>query len=209
MPYRALDAFNVWVPGDGPIGDRVTAFLCQTGYPNTAKHSTAVAAEARCIAGLVGADENAAETAGWLHDISAVISPADRVIVAECWGLDVLPEELRFPPIIHQKLSVILAKELFEVNDPRILSAIGCHTTLKPGASQLDKVVFVADKIAWDQPGDPPYRDAMPHALDHSLDAAALIYLEYLWQQRDSLPVLHPWAVAAYRELTHCISEDA
>ena len=52
------------------------------------------------------------------------------------------------------------------------------------------------------QAGDPPYLDAIATALDHSIDAAALVYLDYLWQRRDLLPVLHPWAAAAYRELS-------
>lgn len=143
-----LSDFGVMVPSGRSLGDAVTEFLRSAGYPKTAEHSAAVASESRRITELFGADENAAEISGWLHDISAVIPPSDRLFVAESLDLEVLPEEREFPLIIHQKLSVILAKELFEVDDPRILSAIGCHTTLKPGATPLDKLLFVADKIA-------------------------------------------------------------
>ena len=123
---------------------------------------------------MFGVDGDAAESAGWLHDVSVVIPPSDRLIVAESFGLEILPEERRFSLIIHQKLSAAVALDVFRVDDPDVLNAIGCHTTLKAGATQLDKVLFVADKIAWDQPGDPPYLDAILQALDHSLDAAAL-----------------------------------
>jgi HD superfamily phosphohydrolase YqeK len=99
-------------------------------------------------------------------------------------------------------LSVVLAREVFNVRDEGILSAIGCHTTLKANASPLDKVVFVADKLAWDQPGTPPYKTEMIAALEHSLDSAALVYLQYLWDRRDTLRVVHPWMVAAYMELS-------
>lgn len=191
------------VPPVDSLSDRVDGFLRRAGYPQTADHSAAVAAEARRIAGLFGVDGAAAEFAGWLHDVSVVIPPSDRLIFAESLVLEILPEERRFSLVIHQKLSAAIASEVFQVDDPDVLNAVGCHTTLKAGASQLDKALFVADKIAWDQSGDPPYLDAMLQALNRSLDAAALVYLDYLWQQRDSLPVLHPWAAAAYRELSH------
>jgi len=63
----------------------------------------------------------------------------------------------------------------------------------------LDKIVFVADKIAWDQPGAPPYLAAL--ADTSSLDAGVCVYLETLWQQRESLAVTHPWFEAAYYQL--------
>ncbi len=82
-----------------------------------------------------------------------------------------------------------------------MLSAIECHTTLKGNPSELDKIVFVADKIAWDQSGTPPYLDDLLAALDRSLDQAALVYLDFLWDQREQLRVVHPWMVAARAHL--------
>ena len=39
----------------------------------------------------------------------------------------------------------------FGIEDNEILSAIECHTTLKKNYSDIDLVLFVADKIKWDQ----------------------------------------------------------
>jgi len=103
--------------------------------------------------------------------------------------------------IIHQKLSVVLARDIFYVTDTGILSAIGCHTTLKASASRLDKVVFLADKIAWDQDGKPPYIKKVTAALEESLDAGVRVYLNYLWERRDQLLVIHPWLIEAHEEL--------
>ncbi len=90
-----------------------------------------------------------------------------------------------------------IAKHAFAVPDGEVLSAIACHTTLKANASLTDKIVFVADKIAWDQTGTPPYLKEVLEGLDTSIDSAALAYLDYLWHLRDKLRVLHPWAVEA------------
>jgi len=185
----------------GDVAQDAVAFLRRHDCPETALHSAAVAAEAQCIAALVSVETVRAAQAGWLHDISAVIPAVERVTVAEALGIPVLPEERTLPMILHQKLSVVLARDLFGVTDAAVLSAIGCHTTLKPGASALDKVLFVADKLAWDQPGEPPYRVDLEAALAHSLDAAACVYLRYLWERRVTLAVVHPWLAAAHAHL--------
>nr|WP_223831714.1 hypothetical protein [Bacillus swezeyi] len=56
-----------------------------------------------------------AATAGIWHDISAVIPNVKRIAVAEALGIDILPEERVFPMIIHQKLSKVLARDLFHI----------------------------------------------------------------------------------------------
>lgn len=184
------------IPGDA------AALLTAHGRAETAGHCANVAGEARRLAARFGADMGRAETAGWLHDISAVIPAAQRLDYARQWRLEILPEEAAAPMLLHQRQSAVLAAEVFGVSDPAILSAIGCHTTLKASPSVLDKVVFLADKIAWDGAGAPPYQDAILHAVEISLDEACWCYLDYLWSRRATLAAVHPWFVAAYHELS-------
>lgn len=196
-----LEVFRQEFKHTGDVPRDAVRFLRLYDHSETARHVTQVAAKAGELAERFGLDRGAAVIAGFLHDISAVIPNEQRIEVALTYGLEVLPEERKLPMITHQKLSALMARDLFGVTDGGILSAIGCHTTLKMNASALDKVVFVADKIAWDQAGTPSYLEKLEAALEQSLDAAALVYLESLWQQRESLPVLHPWAEEAYHQL--------
>jgi predicted HD superfamily hydrolase involved in NAD metabolism len=191
----------------GDMRSDVSAFLVHHGFPQTVDHSVCVVAEARRLAARFGEDGRLAEVAGWLHDVSAVLPVGRRAWFARQLGLDVLPEEQVAPMIIHQRLSAVMARQIFGITDGMVLSAIECHTTLKADASPLDKVVFVADKVAWDQPGAPPYLECVLSGLERSLDQAALIYLRYLWQRRDTLAVVHPWFVDAYRQLS-AVSAD-
>lgn len=185
----------------GNIRVDANALLVHHGCSRTASHSVDVAGEAKRLARRWGECPNDAELAGLLHDISAVVPAGKRLALAEGSGIEVVAEERQFPMIIHQKLSAAMAVELFAVKSAEVISAIGCHTTLKAGASKLDKIVFVADKISWDQPGTPPYLAEILKAADHSIDRAAYVYLRYLWSIRDELPVLHPWVEQAYRQL--------
>ena len=186
----------------GAVAEDVVLFLRHHGLPQTAAHSAAVSAEARRLAIRFGADPEAAAVAGWLHDSSAPIPNHERIAAAETLGVPVLPEERLFPMIVHQKLSLVIARDLFGVADDAILSAIGCHTTLRAAPAQLDTLLFVADKISWDQPGSPPYLNDIQTALARSLDEAALCYINYLWARRAELRVIHPWLAAARASLS-------
>lgn len=197
----ALDAYMHGLALTGDARTDVLAVLSHHGFQKTIAHSLQVAAESQRLALRFGADPEQAELAGWLHDISAIVPQDERLSLAEQLGLEILPEERLAPMLIHQKLSEAIAREVFRISHADVLSSIGCHTTLKPGAGLLDKVLFVADKIQWDQPGAPPYLPELLARLERSLDGAALCYLEYLWQRRDELPALHPWAKWAYLDL--------
>ena len=198
---QRINALTTNFTPTGHLRRDVATFLTLHNQVHTAGHVAQVAAEARQLAERFGAVTEEAEVAGLLHDISAVIPNEERIAAAHTFGIEVLPEEAAFPMIIHQKLSMVLAREPFGVTAPAPLSAIGCHTTLKANASLLDKVVFVADKIRWDQAGEPPYLSDLQQALDRSLDQAVFCYLDYLWQQRATLRVIHPWLAAAHAQL--------
>jgi predicted HD superfamily hydrolase involved in NAD metabolism len=189
------------VPLTGDPCSDMAVFLAHHGHTETVDHSHRVAVEAEKLATRFGANPSHARIAGCLHDVSAAIPVAKRASVAEALGLEILPEEEAAPMLLHQKLSAVMARDVFGIADRASLCAIQCHTTLKASASLLDKVVFVADKVAWDQSGVPPYLKDITHALRRSLDQAALCYLDYLWQRRDTLLAVHPWFVQAYKEL--------
>ena len=192
-------------PLSGSLLEEVSAFFDLHGYPGTLEHSRRVGAEAGRLAGRFDLDVDDAATAGLLHDISAVVQPGRRLEIAHELKIEVLPEEYIFPMILHQKISASMARRLFGITDQSILQAIGCHTTLRSGASDLDKVVFLADKLEWDQPGENPLRRQILDAMDRSLDNAAWLYLNHLWQKRETLPVVHPWLVSAWQDLRNSL----
>lgn len=199
MPTNPLDPFINDFKATGNLEADVESFL--VGFEHTFVHMGQVAKKAVELARLFQGNESNVYQAAWLHDISTVIPNEQRVSVAQALGIELLSEEISFPMIIHQKLSLVIARDYFGIQDNDILSAITCHTTLKKGASLSDKIVFVADKIAWDQEGQPPYIKDIEAALDDSINAASLVYLNFLWEQRESLKVLHPWVSEARADL--------
>ena len=184
----------------GILEKDVPAFLIHHECPNTAAHTRAVVKAARELSIRFNLDSRQAETAAWLHDISAVFPNDQRLEISRQLGIDIFPEEEQVPLLLHQKISAVIAKELFAVTEQPVLDAIGCHTTLKAEPFPLELVVFVADKLAWDQRGFPPYKAEMEAALDQSLEATAWVYQNYLWHS-DKLKIIHPWMRDSYLEL--------
>jgi len=196
-----IEGIEMEVRCTGDVCSDALEFLKRHNHERIAEHSIRVKKAAEGLANRFHVSAQKAGIAGVMHDISGVIPNEKRIAAAEALGIDILPEERIFPMIIHQKLSKVMARDLFQVADQDILNAIECHTTLKKNPSQLDLVLFSADKIEWDQTGTPPYIKELHEALEISLEHGAFVYIQYLWKQKDKLKVVHPWLKDAYYHL--------
>ena len=166
----------------GSLEQDIKNLLERNGKSATYAHVASVAAANADIAARFGLNASACRQAALLHDVSAIIRPTDMLGYAEENRLELCEAERRFPFLLHQRISRIIAEDYFGVTDEAVLSAIECHTTLRPHASRQDMALFLADKIAWDQPGVPPFDAAVRAALEHSLERACLEYMTYMVQ---------------------------
>lgn len=164
-------------------------------------HSLRVAEKAKLLAKQFGINENLAEVAGLLHDISGVYPNEEKLELCKKLNMEILLEEEKFPMILHQKISRVMAMEIFNISNKEILEAINCHTTLRSNASPLDMVLFIADKIEWDQKGAPPYINEVEKALNTSLELSAFKFIKYQMDNKENLKVIHPWLLEAYLDL--------
>lgn len=165
-------------------------------HPELIEHSKEVAEECYKLGELFSVDPIKCYVSGLLHDVGGIIDTKDRVIVAESLGLELFNEENEFPLIIHQKLSSYCAHTAFKIESEDVLQAIKCHTTLRKNYSLLDLIVFVADKVRWDQKGEPPYLNNLnKYIKDKNLEGAAKYYIDYI--MANGIKVYHPWIVEA------------
>lgn len=175
-------------------------FLYANGKQKTASHCIDVAETSERLAVQFGLNSAVVRTAAMLHDISAVIKPDDMYRYAVAAGWDICEAERRYPFILHQRMSAVIAEGYFHVNEPLIISAITCHSTLKSNPSDYDMLLYLADKLAWDQEGEPPYRDIINDALTTSLAHASFTLIAYLLDNHKLL-YPHTWLMEAMRSL--------
>ena len=187
-------------PLSGDIRTDVKNILLINGKSKTYIHVANVADRNALISKTYDLDHDKCVIAGLLHDISAVIKPEDMLKYAYENRLEVCEAERKYPFLLHQRLSKICAVEYFNISDEEILSAIECHTTLKKCPSKYEMSLFIADKLAWDKGGIPPFYEEVNAALDISLEAACYKYMEYMIEN-DMILCPHDNWIEAYEQL--------
>jgi predicted HD superfamily hydrolase involved in NAD metabolism len=111
--------------------------------PHRAKHSLGVAATCVHLAHAHHLDEKEAWKAGMLHDITKAFSKEEGQKIIARWK----PEWLDIaPPVWHSFTAVIWMKQEMKWYDQKILHAIE-HHTLGDGNTDLDRILYIADKI--------------------------------------------------------------
>jgi len=81
-----------------------------------------------------------------LHDCAKYIGK-DKYPVYGFSNDDNLPE-----PVVHAFLGAKVARQDFGIEDKMVLDAIEFHTTARPNMTELDMIVYVADKTEKSRP---------------------------------------------------------
>ncbi len=173
-------------------------------------HVSRVVTEARRLAHQHDIDEERVVIAALGHDLYRAHSPDDLVREAEAAGLSPNAEERSQPILLHGPLAAKLMAERYGIDDAEVLAAARHHTTARAGMSELEKLLFVADKIEPEKArAEPALAEAhraahqVAHEATHKdLDAVMRLILDY--QVSRALErgwPLHPDTVAARNEL--------
>lgn len=202
---RRLCPYICWIEPTGDVEADVRVILAANGKPGTLRHVLKVAEAALPWAKRWDLEEECVVQAALLHDISAIMRPADMLVYAREQSWNLAPCEIEYPFLLHQRVSRALAARLFSVKDERVLSPIECHTTLRPGCDRYDLTLFLMDKLAWDKEGVPPYDALLTQEMEKSPERAALAYIEYALKNGLILDP-HPDLLAAREYLRNFLS---
>ena len=132
------------------------------------------------------------------HDLLRVTPREELLRLADEAGIEPNEAERVEPLLLHGPVAAGLLRERFGIVDAEVLDAVRYHTTGRAGMSDLEKIVFLADKTEPDELAHyPQWREV--HALAQGdLDAAMLRALElYLERARREEWTVHPDVLAA------------
>ena len=152
------------------------------------------------IASQYGLDNTQVTTAALLHNISLIIPENKYLKIAEEYGIEIFPEERNNPYLLHQKISRILAVTEFNICDKEVLNAIACHTTLRPSATLLDKIIFFASKQNNQQAKKITFNNINTSS-EQDLNNYIFSYLFNKTNQESISQSIHPWARKTIEEL--------
>jgi len=150
------------------------------------RHTLGVIDAAVALAERFGGDAEKARIAAVLHDV-AKYWPVERqreaiALDGDAAGLDTL---LYDKELWHSHAGAYVARRDFGVDDDEVLDAIRYHTSGRPGMTQLEKIVCLADYIepGRDFPGVDRLRELSERSLEEALVAGFDGTLRFLIDQ--------------------------
>lgn len=158
-------------------------------------HSISTMREAIELADMYNADRDKCRLAALLHDC-AKINDTDYIEAARKLGIEVDKYERDFPALLHAKLGAYNARHLYGIDDEEIALAIESHTLCRKGMSDVEKIVYIADKIEplRSYPGVEGLRVAARRGLNTGLLACMDFSIAHLRETKDSI---HPGILEA------------
>ena len=110
-------------------------------------HTLGVAYTASALAMRYQEDINKAQIAGFLHDCAKCMDNEEKMSICKKHHILITDIERQNPYLLHAKVGSYIARKKFHIHDADILNAISNHTTGRPGMSQLEKIIYIADYI--------------------------------------------------------------
>ena len=152
------------------------------------RHTLGVAETAKKMARRFGEDEERAELAGLLHDCAKCMTLEQMQKAAKGETVDEVMRESK--ALMHAVAGMCVARDVYGVNDPKVLSAIRWHTTGHAGMTNLEKIIYLADVIEPNRkpfPGIEPLRALSKKNLDEAMYYALKMSLEHIQEQGKTL----------------------
>lgn len=161
--------------------------------PKRFKHTAGVVRSAAVLAERYGIDPAKARLAAYLHDCAK----EDTEGLARKYGLAV---DGMSAPVRHAPVGAAHARRAYGVEDKEVLQAIALHTVCGSGMTELDKAIYLADKI---EPGRAyAAKESIARAAEQSLNEGMLACIDrtaaYLAKTGERM---HPATIAAREEI--------
>ena len=110
-------------------------------------HSLSVSKCAIKLSEIYKCDKEKAKIAGLVHDCAKYFTNEQIEDCVKKFNIELDPLEVNNRALSHSVIGSYVAREVFNINDEEILSAIKYHTTGKENMSLLEKIIYMADLV--------------------------------------------------------------
>ncbi len=167
-------------------------------------HSLGVEKTARELAERYGVDVERTTLAGLLHDCGKDLR---EEVKSELQPMLEKYRQEQDDSLYHAYLGAEIAKEIFQVSDPEILSAIRKHTLGGADMTDMEKIIYLADFFEPGRrfPGMTTIKEAAMMSLDQGLLEAARQTIRYLLEK--GVPI-EPTVVEMYNKVLNDLESE-
>ena len=163
-------------------------------------HSLCVADEAVRLAKLYGANEEKAYLAGLLHDICKNEKKTQLLENLAKYGIILSDVEKAHHKLWHAMAGAEYIRDVLEITDEEIITAVRYHTTARANMGLLEKVLYLADFTSADR--DYNGVERMREKVEVSMAAAMKEALQFtICDLAGAGKPIHPDALGAYNEI--------
>ena len=127
--------------------DEIKQYLKNNLKPKRYSHVLGVCSTAVDLAKHYGVDEHKAEIAALAHDVAKNLSSEELLKIINDSKITLSIDEQNTEELWHAIVGPVISRNVFNITDEEILSAIRWHTTGKENMSKLDKIIYLADLI--------------------------------------------------------------
>lgn len=163
------------------------------------RHTLGVCTTAEFLAKIYHLPLEPVSVAALLHDCAKESSDEEILRLCDQYGLSLTQQQRQALPALHAKLGEYYARTRYGITDPDILNAISYHTTGRPGMSNLEKVIFVADYIEPGRAEAPRLGEIRALASQSLEEAICMIYEDTISYLKQKKAVIDPTTLDAYR----------
>ncbi|MBU5427493.1 HD domain-containing protein [Tissierella pigra] len=176
----------------------IHSYFLMYGREDTYEHTLDVVTELYNIKKQFGSIEEGSEVACYCHDLGRVVDKDEIIRFCIENNIEITHEEKQMPSILHQKISKLIAENVFGIENEDILNAVRYHTTSRRPPSKMEIEVLLADKLSWKEEGYEKLINEIREALKDSREKAILHYLTDLELNKETLLLYHKDSKEAY-----------
>lgn len=129
------------------IINQIRVFIRNSLSKERYEHSLGVAETAAHLGKKFGIDTDRLEIAALLHDAGKHYDGEERDNFIIDKHILLTPDDLRAKGVIHAKISAVIAREKFQIEDKEILDAVYYHTSGHPDFTRFQKIIFASDYL--------------------------------------------------------------
>ena len=133
------------------------------------------------------------------HDLARHLTGPQLLLESQSSNITINSYEYKAPALLHGPLAARWLETDFDCSDEEVINSVRYHTTGHPGMTDIEKIVFLADKVEPDKVRQDPALELVTLVMDTNLDAPIL---EYLKLRIESIlgkkGIVHPLAIETW-----------
>ncbi len=154
------------------------------------------------LAAIHGIDPRRCSMGAIAHDLARHLTESQLLVESQLNSIPINSYEYKAPVLLHGPLAARWLESDLNCQDEEVINSVRYHTTGHPGMTDIEKIVFIADKVEPDKVQRNPELELVISGMDTNLDSTILEYLRLrIASILEKKGIVHPLAIDTWNYL--------